>query len=460
MSLNPKLLGLLRTQFGERITTVATICRQHAIDESWHSPSPPDAVCYPETTQEVSQLVKLAVQFNTPLIPYGAGTSLEGHIFAPEGGVTVDLSRMNQLLAINSEDLDCVIQPGIRRKGLNDQLRHEGLFFPVDPGADASLGGMVATRASGTNAVRYGTMKDNVLALTAVMADGAIVHTGTRARKSAAGYDLTRLLVGSEGTLGIITEITLKLYPIPDYQAAARVTFPSTSAAVESAIQVVQFGVPIARMELMDAQGIKAINEYSKMNLPLLPTLFFEFHGSKSAVSEQADQVRDIVQEHDGSDYLWAIKAEDRNQLWHARHTAHYAVIATGQGSRGWTTDVCVPVSKLVDCIVQTRQDLESSFMDAPIIGHVGDGNFHVIFSVDPDNERQIKEVKRLNERLVERALQMDGTCTGEHGIGLGKKEWLQQEAGTAIKLMEIIKGALDPKGVLNPGKIVNHNPS
>ncbi len=455
MSVNPQLLGLLHTKFGERITTVSAICSQHAADESWHFPSPPDAVCFPETATEVSELVKLAAQFNTPLIPYGAGTSLEGHIFAPEGGITVDLSLMNQVIAINSEDLDCVVQPGIRRKALNNQLRHEGLFFPVDPGADASLGGMVATRASGTNAVRYGTMKDNVLALTAVMADGAIVHTGTRARKSAAGYDLTRLLVGSEGTLGIITEITLKLYPVPDCQAAARVTFPSIRAAVESAIQVVQFGVAVARMELMDAHGIKAINAYSRMNLPLFPTLFFEFHGSKNMVSEQAGQVKEIVQQQGGSDYSWAINTEDRNQLWHARHTAYYAIIATGKGSRGWTTDVCVPVSKLADCIVQTSQDLESSSMHASIIGHVGDGNFHVIFSVDPDNEVQINEVKHFNERLVERALQMHGTCTGEHGIGLGKKNWLQKEAGAAIELMKAIKHALDPKGVFNPGKVV-----
>ena len=388
-------------------------------------------------------------------MPYGTGTSLEGHIAALAGGVCIDVSRMANVLEVNREDLDCRVQAGVTRKQLNTHLRDTGLFFPIDPGADASLGGMAATRASGTNAVRYGTMRENVLGLTVVLADGRVIRTGGRARKSAAGYDLTRLFVGSEGTLGVITEVQLRLYGIPEAMSAAVCSFESLAGAVDTVIATIQLGVPVARIELLDAVQMDAINRYSKLDYPVRPTLFFEFHGSEASVAEQTETVGAISAEHGGGEFQWATRAEDRNRLWQARHDAYYAALALRPGCKGWATDVCVPISRLAECIAETHADIEREGLLAPLVGHVGDGNFHLVFLVDPDDREEMARAEAINSRMVLRAIELGGTCTGEHGIGYGKREFLRVEHGEAVSVMRSLKQALDPLGIMNPGKIV-----
>ena len=453
--LDPALMNQLQNQFGDRFSTAAVVREQHGQGESWVATKAPDAVVWIQSTEEAVAVVKLCAEDQVPMIPFGAGTSLEGHVQAPEGGICIDVSQMNSIVQVNQDDMDCVVQPGVTRKQLNAYLNETGLFFPVDPGADASIGGMVSTRASGTNAVRYGTMKDNVLSVTAVLADGRVIKTAQRARKSSAGYDLTRLFVGAEGTLGLITEINLKLHPVPEAMSAARCSFSTVDEAVRCVIQVIQCGIPIARMELLDALTVKAINAYSHMEMAEQPTLFLEFHGSENSVKEQAEFVADLVNDNGGSDFIWATKAEDRNRIWEARHNAYYASIALRPGAKGWSTDVCVPISKLAECIHETRKDLDASFLLAPIVGHVGDGNFHVLFIIDPDKPEEIEEAYRLNGLMVERAQKLGGTCTGEHGIGVGKLKYLRQELGEAVDVMQAIKLALDPQQLFNPGKTV-----
>jgi D-lactate dehydrogenase (cytochrome) len=453
--LNPALLSALRALLGERLSTAAAVCAQHGKDESYHTPHPPDAVAFARSTEEVAAIVRLCAEHRTAVIPFGTGTSLEGHVAALKGGVCIDLSQMNRIIAVNAEDLDATVEAGVTRKQLNQHLRDTGLFFPIDPGADASLGGMAATRASGTNAVRYGTMRENVLALTVVLADGRVIHTARRARKSAAGYDLTRLFVGSEGTLGIITELTVRLYGIPEAISAAVCAFPDIENAVEAVILTIQSGVPVARIELLDDTQMAAINAYSKLDHKVAPTLFFEFHGSPAGVAEQAEAVRAIVGELGGSDFRWAVTPEERSKLWQARHDAYYAALALRPGAKGWATDVCVPISRLAECIRETKRDLAQSSIPSALVGHVGDGNFHLVFMIDPNRPEEIAEASRLNERMVMRALAMEGTCTGEHGVGYGKMAFLAAEHGEAISVMRAIKQALDPANILNPGKIV-----
>jgi D-lactate dehydrogenase (cytochrome) len=449
------LIAALRQLVGDRLSTAAAICAQHGRDESYHPAHAPDAVAFARSTEEVAAIVRLCAERKTPVIAFGAGTSLEGHVAALRGGVCIDLSQMNRVLRVGAEDLDATVEAGVTRKQLNDYLRDTGLFFPIDPGADASLGGMAATRASGTNAVRYGTMRENVLSLTVVLADGRVIRTARRARKSAAGYDLTRLFVGSEGTLGIITELTLRLYGIPEAIAAAVCAFPGLEDAVAAVIETIQSGVPVARIELLDEAQIAAINRYSKLDHKIAPTLFFEFHGSPSAVEEQSATVKSIAGEHGGDDFRWSTTAEERAKLWRARHDAYYAALASRPGSKGWATDVCVPISRLAECIRETKKDLSESSIPSALVGHVGDGNFHLVFMIDPDHPEEIAEASRLNERMVARALAMDGTSTGEHGVGYGKMDFLAAEHGEAIGLMRTIKRALDPNNILNPGKIV-----
>jgi D-lactate dehydrogenase (cytochrome) len=453
--LNQQLLASLSQLMGERLSTVAAVCQQHGKDESYHPAHAPDAVAFAETTDEVAAIVGLCALHKTPVIAFGTGTSLEGHVAALKGGVCIDLSRMNRILKVNAADLDATVEAGVTRKQLNEYLRDTGLFFPIDPGADASLGGMAATRASGTNAVRYGTMRENVLSLTVVLADGRVIRTARRARKSAAGYDLTRLFVGSEGTLGIITEVTLRLYGIPEAISAAVCAFPTIAAAVDTVIETIQSGVPVARIELLDEAQIDAINKYSKLDHRVAPTLFFEFHGSTAGVAEQVETVKALAGEHGGADFRWATTPEERSRLWQARHDAYYAALALRPGSKGWPTDVCVPISRLAECIGETKADLASCTVPSALAGHVGDGNFHLIFILDPESPEEIAEASRLNDRMVARALAMDGTCTGEHGIGFGKLDFLVAEHGEAVSVMRSIKRALDPDGILNPGKIV-----
>ena len=427
---------------------------QHGRDESFHTPAPPDAVAFARSTEEVAEIVTLCARHNTPVVAFGAGSSLEGHVMAVEGGVCIDLSQMNAIVAVRPEDMDCTVQAGVTRKQLNAHLRDTGLFFPIDPGADASLGGMAATRASGTNAVRYGTMRDAVLALTVVLADGRIIHTGTRARKSSAGYDLTRLFVGSEGTLGIMTEITLRLHGIPEHSAAAVCPFPDVESAVATVIQTIQGGIPIARVELLDDVTMRAVNRYSKLDYAETATLFFEFHGSPAGVREQVEVVETLAEDNGAKGFQWAISQEDRDRLWHARHNAYYAALALKPGSTAFSSDVCVPISALARCIAETRADLDASPLVCPMVGHVGDGNFHVLFVFDPDSPEDQAEAKRLNSRLVHRAIDLGGTCTGEHGVGLGKKGYLPHEHGEALAVMRSLKQTLDPQNLLNPGKI------
>ena len=449
------MLVSLRQLLGDRLSTSPAVCAHHGKDESYHAPHAPDAVAFAHSTEEVAAIVKLCADHKTPVIAFGAGTSLEGQVAALAGGVCIDMSQMNRILRVNAADLDASVEAGVMRKQLNEHLRDTGLFFPIDPGADASLGGMAATRASGTNAVRYGTMRENVLALTVVLADGRVIRTARRARKSAAGYDLTRLFVGSEGTLGIITEVTLRLYGIPEAISAAVCAFPNIEGAVDTVILTIQNGVPVARIELLDECQMAAINKYSKLDHKVAPTLFFEFHGSPAGVAEQAETVNAIASEHGGDDFRWATTSEERSRLWQARHDAYYAALALRPGSKGWATDVCVPISRLAECISETKRDLAQSPLPYALVGHVGDGNFHLVFMIDPDRPEEVAEASRLNDRMVARALAMEGTSTGEHGVGYGKMDFLIAEHGEAVSVMRTIKKALDPDGILNPGKIV-----
>ena len=450
------VLEALKEQFGERFSTSDSVRLAHGKGESWHPPELPDCVCYPESTGEVASVMALCHEHKVPVIPFGVGTSLEGHTLAPLGGVSVDLSRMNNILEVNTEDMDCRVQAGVTRKQVNEYIRDTGLFFPIDPGADATIGGMTATRASGTNAVRYGTMKDNVISLTFVNAKGEIVRTGTRARKSSAGYDLTRLLVGSEGTLGVITEVGLKLHGMPEAMMAAVVSFPDLGSAVDTVIQTIQLGIPMARIELVDEGYMEAINNYSKLDNPVRDTLFLEFHGTENSVKEQVELFAEIASENGGSDLEWARKEEDRNRLWQARHDAYWAILAKYPGKQGFTTDVCVPISQLAEIIRYVREQLEDSFLEGHIVGHAGDGNFHMTFCIDQTDQKQVDEVYRVNALLVNRAIEMGGTCTGEHGVGTGKLKYLRKEHGDeALAMMQAIKLACDPENILNPLKTV-----
>jgi D-lactate dehydrogenase (cytochrome) len=451
----PELIAALKQRLGDRLSTSAAVCDQHGKDESYHQPHAPDAVAFVQSTDEVVEIVKLCAQFKSPIIPFGTGTSLEGHVAALKGGICIDLSQMNRILRVGAEDLDATVEAGVTRKQLNEYLRDTGLFFPVDPGADASLGGMASTRASGTNAVRYGTMRENVLALTVVLPDGRVIRTSRRPRKSAAGYDLTRLFVGSEGTLGVITDVTVRLYGIPEAISAAVCAFPTIADAVNTVILTIQSGIPVARIELLDEPQMEAINKYSKLDHKVAPTLFFEFHGTTAGVAEQVELVKDIAAEHGGDDFRWAASQEERSKLWQARHDAYYAALALRPGSKGWATDVCVPISRLADCIAETKIDLAQSSIPSALAGHVGDGNFHLIFMIDPNRPEEIDEASRLNDRMVTRALAMDGTCTGEHGIGYGKMDFLFAEHGEAVDVMASIKRAIDPDNLMNPGKII-----
>ena len=442
------------TVFGDRLHLGEAIRLQHGASESHFEVRLPDAVIFARTTEEVVALVRLCIEHDLPVIHYGAGTSIEGNTTPVRGGVCLDLSEMNRIVEVNAEDFDCTVEAGVRREQLNEHLRDRGLFFPIDPGANATLGGMAATRASGTNAVRYGTMRDAVLSLRVVTPDGRDIRTSRRARKSAAGYDLTRLMIGSEGTLGIITEITLRLQGIPEAISSAVCSFETLAGAVDTVVQTIQLGVPIARVEILDDVQMRAVNLWSKLDYPEKTTLFFEFHGTENYVREQAETVRELAEANGGGVFRWSNLPEERSKLWKARHDAYYAAIGLRKGAVGWPTDVCVPISRLAECIAETKRDLETASMPAPILGHVGDGNFHVIFVLDPDSKEEAEEAERLNRRLVERALAMDGTCTGEHGIGLGKQDWLVAELGDAVDLMRTIKRALDPKDLFNPGKI------
>ena len=450
------LIQSLQQQFQHRFSQGESNRLQHGRDESVHAPQPPDGVVMAESTEEVAAVVRLCAEHDVPIIPYGVGSSVEGHVLATRGGISLDLSGMNQVLAIHAEDGDATVQAGVTRKQLNDALKGTGLFFPIDPGADATLGGMAATRASGTNAVRYGTMRENVMATTTVLADGRIMKTGGRARKSSAGYDLTRLLVGSEGTLGIMTELTVKLYPIPEAISAAVCTFPSIEAAVQTVIQTIQLGVPVARIELLDALSLKAINQFSKTTLAEAPTLFFEFHGSPAGVEEQAQTVQAIADDLGGANFAWATRPEDRSRLWQARHDAYFACLQLKPGCRCFPTDVCVPISRLAECIAETQADIAQVSIPIALFGHVGDGNFHLVVLVDTDNPKEMEEAAWISRRVVERAIAMEGTCTGEHGIGLGKRKYLPLEHGeVAVDVMRAVKAALDPHNLLNPGKIL-----
>ena len=451
---NP-VLDSLRPLLGERLSTSEAVREQHGRDESYHRPALPEAVAFVRSTEEVAAVVALCARERTPVIAFGTGTSLEGHVQALRGGVCIDLSGMDEVLAVNAEDLDCRVQAGVTRKQLNHHLRDRGLFFPIDPGADASLGGMASTRASGTNAVRYGTMRENVLGLTVVLADGRVIRTGGRARKSAAGYDLTRLFVGAEGTLGVITEVQLRLYGIPEAMSAAVCSFETLAGAVDTTILTIQSGIPVARIEVLDEVMMDAVNRHSGLDYPVQPTLFFEFHGSEAGVKEQAQSVGEIASELGGSGFRWATRQEERSRLWQARHDAYYAALALRPGAKGWPTDVCVPISRLAECMLQTRKDIDEAGLLAPIVGHVGDGNFHLAFIVDPDDAEEMARAETVNERMVARAIDMGGTCTGEHGIGFGKIEFLRREHGEAVSVMRQVKQALDPAGIMNPGKIL-----
>jgi D-lactate dehydrogenase (cytochrome) len=451
-----RVIGQLAAQFGNRMVTSQAVREQHAHTTTWIANQPPDAVVFPQNTDDVQQIVRLCAAERVPVIPFGVGTSLEGQVNAPRGGISLDFRDMNKVLAVHAEDLDCVIEPGVTRKQLNEYLRDQGLFFPIDPGADASLGGMASTRASGTNAVRYGTMKDNVLALKVVLANGEVMTTASRARKSSAGYDLTRLMVGAEGTLGVITELTLKLSGIPEAISAGVCPFPSVEAACNATITTIQSGIPVARIELLDELQVRAQNAYSKLTMPEKPLLLVEFHGSEAGVAEQAERFGEIAREFGGGPFEWATRAEDRTRLWQARHDAYWAQCALRPGSKALASDVCVPISRLAECVTETQRDIAASRLVGPIVGHVGDGNFHVGILVDLDDKAEVARVESFLERLVERALAMDGTCTGEHGVGQGKMKYLLAERGeAALDSMRAIKHALDPLDIMNPGKIV-----
>jgi D-lactate dehydrogenase (cytochrome) len=452
-----ELLRVLRELLGDRVTASPAVREHHSRGESYHAPAPPDLVAYPRTTEEISAIVRAAAAHDVPIVAFGAGTSLEGQVLALEGGVCVDLTQMNQVLRVSVDDLDATVQAGVTHRQLNKHLVNTGLAFFVDPGADATLGGMTATGASGTTAVRYGTMRENVRGLTVVLADGRVITTGGRARKSSAGYDLTRLFVGSEGTLGIISEITVRLHPLPESVAAAVCGFPTIDAAVKTVIATIQLGVPMARIELLDEVQMDAINRFSKLDYAVLPTLFFEFHGpNEREVGDQAETVQAIAAENAGTGFAWVTRPEDRARLWRARHDSYYASLSLRPGAKGWTTDACVPISRLADCIVESKRDLDESPLTGTLVGHVGDGNFHMLYLVDPENPEEMAEARRLNERLVHRALDMGGTCSGEHGVGVGKMRYLVREHGEALDTMRAIKRALDPRGLMNPGKILS----
>jgi D-lactate dehydrogenase (cytochrome) len=448
--------GALAASFGNRLVTSLAVRQQHGNTTTWLASEPPDAVVFPQTAEEVREVVRVCAANGMPVIPFGVGTSLEGHVNAPFGGISIDFRDMNRVIAVHAEDLDCVVEPGVTRKQLNEHLRDQGLFFPIDPGADATIGGMAATRASGTNAVRYGTMRENVMALKAVLANGETITTARRARKSAAGYDLTRLFVGSEGTLGVITEITLKLQGIPEAIAAGICAFPSVEAACNATIMTIQSGIPVARIELLDETQVKACNAYSKLTLPEKPLLFLEFHGSQASVAEQSEHFGEIARELGGGPFEWTTKPEDRSKLWQARHDAYWAARGLRPGAQAIASDVCVPISRLAECVTETQRDVAQTSMIAPILGHVGDGNFHLSLLVDVDDPDEVAQAETLLERLVERALAMEGTCTGEHGVGQGKIKYLAAEFGEAtLAAMRAVKDALDPQDIMNPGKIV-----
>ncbi|MSP83155.1 MAG: FAD-binding protein [Alphaproteobacteria bacterium] len=448
-------IAALRQLLGDRLSTAMAVRDAHGHGESYHPTQAPDAVAFATTIAEVAEIVRICAAHRLPIVPFGTGTGLEGGTVALHGGVSLDVSGLNRIVAVRPEDMNMTVEAGVTRKTLNTHLRDTGLFFPIDPGADASLGGMAATRASGTNAVRYGTMRENVLGLTVVLADGRVVKTGGQARKSAAGYDLTRLFVGSEGTLGIICEVTLKLYGVPEAMSAAVCSFPTIADAANAVIVTIQSGVPVARIELIDEVQMGAINRHAKLDYKVAPTLFYEFHGTTAGVVEQAEGAQAIASDFGGTDFRWAVKPEDRAKLWQARHDAFYAALALRPGVKGWATDVCVPISRLADCIVETKRDLEASSVLAPIVGHVGDGNFHLTFLVDRDDPAEMAEAHRINDRMVLRALAMGGTCTGEHGIGYGKVDFLQAEHGAGVSVMRDLKRALDPANIMNPGKVL-----
>ena len=450
------LIDALKAHFGDRCSTALVVREQHGRDESAYTTVPPPAaVVFAECTDDVAQTVRMAAAYNVPIIPFGVGTSLEGHLLAVQGGISIDMGRMNQVLSINPEDLTVTVQAGVTRKQLNEEVKSTGLFFPIDPGADATIGGMSATRASGTNAVRYGTMRENVLGLEVVTASGEVIRTGTRARKSSAGYDLTRLMVGSEGTLGVITEITVKLYPLPEAVSAATCSFASIEAAVRTTIQIIQMGVPIARVELIDANAVRMVNAHSKLTLPEQPMLLMEFHGSPASVKEQAETVQEIAVEFEGQAFEWATTPEDRTRLWTARHNAYFAGIQSRPGCRAISTDTCVPISRLADCLLDSVAEVDASGIPYFLVGHVGDGNFHFGYLIDPNSAEERATAEDLNNKLVARALSLEGTCTGEHGIGLHKMDFLITEAGAgAVNMMRTIKHALDPHNIMNPGKV------
>ncbi|TDI56539.1 MAG: FAD-binding protein [Alphaproteobacteria bacterium] len=448
-------VAILKQRFGERLSQSASLREQHAHTTTWLVNQPADAVVFARTAQEVVDVVRVCAELKVPVIAFGTGSSLEGQLNAPAGGICIDLSQMNAILAVHAEDLDCVVEAGVTRKQLNSHLRDTGLFFPIDPGADASLGGMAATRASGTNAVRYGTMKDNVISLRAVMPDGSVIKTAQRARKTAAGYDLTRLLIGSEGTLGIITELTLRLQGIPEAISAAVCGFPTIKAACDTVIATIQHGIPVARIELLDALQIKACNAYSNLSYDEVPTLFLEFHGSPASVAEQAERFGQIAAEFGGGSFDWTSREEERNRLWQARHDAYWAVLALRPGAKAFVTDVCVPISRLADCVTEAQADIEELGLIAPLVAHAGDGNFHLSVLIDMEDPAEVGAAEKLSSRLAERAIAMDGTCTGEHGIGQGKIAHLENELGSALDVMRIIKRAIDPDNIMNPDKIV-----
>ncbi len=449
------LIDALKARFAERCSTALVVREQHGRDESSFASPPPSAVVFAESTQDVADAVKLAALHNVPVIPFGVGTSLEGHLLAVQGGISVDVSRMNRVLHINAEDLTVTVQAGVTRKQLNEEVKSTGLFFPIDPGADATLGGMSATRASGTNAVRYGTMRENVLALEVVTASGEVIRTGTRAKKSSAGYDLTRLMVGSEGTLGVITEVTVKLYPLPEAISAAVCSFPSIEAAVRTTIEVIQMGIPIARVELIDGNTIRMVNKHSKTTLREAPMLLMEFHGSPNSVKEQAELVQEIASGHGSDAFEWASTPEERTRLWAARHNAYFAALQSRPGCRAISTDTCVPISRLADCLLDSIAEVDATPIPYFLVGHVGDGNFHFGYLIDPNIPEERRIAEELNHKLVSRALALEGTCTGEHGVGLHKMDFLVTEAGDgAVNMMRTIKHALDPQNIMNPGKI------
>jgi D-lactate dehydrogenase (cytochrome) len=447
----------LKALLADRATTAAAVREHHSHGESYHPAAAPDAVCFPTCAKEVAEILRISARHRVPVVPYGAGTSLEGHVNAIRGGITIDMRRMNRITRVSPEDLDVTVEAGVTRSQLNTSLRNTGLTFFIDPGTDCTIGGMAATRASGTTAVRYGTMRDNVLSLTVVLADGRIIQTGTRARKSSAGYDLTRLFVGSEGTLGVITDVTLKLHPVPEAIAAAMCPFATVRGAIDTAIATIQLGVSVARIELLDDTKMEAINRYSGTSYTVAPTLFFEFHGdSEEHVRNQAATVQGLAIERGGHEFRWATKQEERDKLWKARHDALYASLAVRPGAKAWTTDVCVPISRLAECIMETKMDNAGALFPIHLVGHVGDGNFHMAYILDPDNEREVAQAHELNERMILRALAMGGTSTGEHGVGYGKKKYLADEFGPAVEVMRAIKRALDPQNRMNPGKVVD----